>query len=373
VSPRTVYGPYSDSRLGGPELKKILYIQASADWGGTEVSSFQLASHLDPNEFETGVLFHCTAGPVCEDYRKAGIPFWTVSFPRVLQALKIIRQFKPDIIQIYGLRTNVLWRPLLRLLGYRRLIGVNQGLTNQGEKPSRGRLVLDRMTHGWLQNYVVNSQQIAATLTEEGFDPTKLLMIYNGIPLNGFLKKSGTQNHPPVIVCVGNLRQVKGHTYLLDTFKILRARKVSFEAWIVGDGPLKSQLVSKTRDLQLESHVKFLGRVEAVKSVLQKADIFSSLPLSEGVPISMMEAMSCGLPIVASRVGGVPELVRDGTEGFLVPSKAVDSAAERLAVLLSDPGRRLKMGHAGRFRVESQFNLNTTVIEYENLYRNPAV
>jgi glycosyltransferase involved in cell wall biosynthesis len=350
------------------QRKKILFIHASAEVGGTENSSFQIASRLDRKKYDLGVLFHSSPGPLMDNYRQAGIPYWGGPFPHLRLALRVVKEFNPDIVQIYGIKNNVLWRPLLFLRGYRQLIGVTQGLTTQGDKPGRTRILLDRLTHRLLQHYIVDSQRVADTLVKRGFETSKLKVIYNGIPLPVLSPTQKRQNDPPVIVCVGNLRPVKGHTYLLLALKILLDHGIRFQAWIVGDGPLKEELTTTAKTLQLSPFVSFMGRVNSVEAVLREADIFASLSLSEGIPIALMEAMSFGLPVVATDVGGVSELINDGSSGSLIPNKGIHEAASRLEMLLTHPTLRTRIGRNARQIIASRFSIENTVQEYEKLY-----
>jgi glycosyltransferase involved in cell wall biosynthesis len=348
--------------------RKILFIHASAILGGTELRSYQIASQLS-SSFDFAVLFHGHSGSMSERYTRIGIPFWTVPFPRLLPAVAKIKKFQPDIVHIFGLKTNILWRPLLYFLGYRNLIGHIAGLTNVGEGPSWLRIRVDLWTQRFLKIYLTNSQIVADRLVAYGFPREKLRTIHNGVEIPDALAPKQTRD-TPVIISVGNLRPVKGQRFFIETLKRLLDKKLPFKALLVGDGPDREALFRQTQTLGLNERLQFMGEMENkdLLSLLNNVDIFALFSLSEGISGAAMEAMAHGVPVVATNVGGMSELIQSGEEGYLFPVREIDQAAEHLASLLSQPSRRLSMGEKAYLKVKSQFNLQTTLREYEKLY-----
>jgi glycosyltransferase involved in cell wall biosynthesis len=137
---------------------------------------------------------------------------------------------------------------------------------------------------------------------------------------------------------------------------------------IVGEGELKSSLVKLCAELGLENRVLFLGHREDVNLLLDFMDIFILSSHSEGCAISLLEAMASGKPVIATRVGGNPELVLEGKTGFLVPPAEPEKLAERIIFLLRNEDLRVKMGDEGRKRVNEKFSLETMLKNYEELY-----
>ena len=352
--------------------RKVLYLHASTILGGTELRSFQIASRLK-DTFELAVLFHCPRGAICDYYRRENIPYMVTPFPRLGAALGVIRQFKPDIVHIFGLKTNVLWRPILSAMGYHHLIGHIAGLTNEGEKPSWLRVKIDLWTSRFLKVYLANSQRVADQLAQYGFQPGKLRVIHNGVIVPATLPVTSPHT-PPVILSVGNLRPVKGQRYLIDALKQLHDRGIAFKAWIVGVGPDQSMLQTLIREYRLEDSVQLLGELDnpALLTLMENADVFALLSLSEGISGAAMEAMAHGLPVVVSNVGGMSELVSQGVEGYLVPARTATEAADRLAELIAQPVLRSTLREKAYAKIKSQFNLDDTIRHYEKLYLNDA-
>jgi len=167
------------------------------------------------------------------------------------------------------------------------------------------------------------------------------------------------------ILCVAALREVKGHRFLLEACAALRARGVGLRCHLVGGGPLEAELRARVKALGLDALVRFHGpqpRAEVLAHmraahVLVLASVLDRQGRREGIPVTLMEAMSCALPVVASRISGIPELVEDGRSGLLVPPGDAQALAAALERLAGDPELRGRLGRGGRARVERDFDL----------------
>ncbi|WP_241557964.1 glycosyltransferase family 4 protein [Falsirhodobacter deserti] len=164
---------------------------------------------------------------------------------------------------------------------------------------------------------------------------------------------------PARVLFVGRLDSVKGGRLLLEAFGALRERHPDAALEIVGDGPDRAAMEARARELGLGSKVRFHGyrTQEEVARILSGADMLVLPSFAEGVPVVLMEAMASGLPVVSTRIAGIPELVEDGKTGFLVPAGDLETLTARIDTLLSDPQRAQAMGAAGRAVVEAEFNL----------------
>ncbi|MEM7203563.1 MAG: glycosyltransferase [Planctomycetota bacterium] len=166
------------------------------------------------------------------------------------------------------------------------------------------------------------------------------------------------------IACVASLRAVKGHRHLLNACARLRDRDVPFYCTLVGAGPLQDTLQRQIADLGLGDVVRLRGALPApeVAALLREADVAVLTSVMdrqgrrEGIPVSLMEAMATGLPVIASRISGIPELVADGVSGVLTPPGDAAAIAAALESLWRDPGRRQRLGAAGRAHVQRHFD-----------------
>lgn len=182
------------------------------------------------------------------------------------------------------------------------------------------------------------------------------------------------------IVCVASFEEVKGHRYLIEACRVLQARGVRFECHLVGDGPLRRDVERRVAAAGVEDRVCFHGGQPrpTVARLLAQSDaaVLASHPTRggkrEGIPVALMEAMASGLPVVATAISGIPELVQPGLTGFLVPSGDPGALADALQRLAGDPDLRARMGRAGRARVVQAFNLRTNRSALLRLFTSSA-
>jgi glycosyltransferase involved in cell wall biosynthesis len=138
---------------------------------------------------------------------------------------------------------------------------------------------------------------------------------------------------------------------------------------VIGDGPQRAQLESQTAALSLQGHVRMLGARSDVRQLLPAFDIYLNSSTSEGISLTILEAMAAGLPVVASHVGGTPEVVIENVTGVLIPARSPESLADAILDLSKDAERCSLMGAAGRRRVEAHFTMDRMVAEYTAAYR----
>ncbi len=167
---------------------------------------------------------------------------------------------------------------------------------------------------------------------------------------------------------VACLREEKRIDVLINAAPQILARFPDAHFLIAGDGTCRESLVALAGQLGITDRVTFLGHRDDVPAVLAQADMFVLPSRSEALPNSVIEAMASGLPVVASRVGGIPELVDDGKTGYLVPPGDPNALADALARLLEDPRRSAELGRAGRIKIEQNYSFDRMVEQMETLY-----
>jgi glycosyltransferase involved in cell wall biosynthesis len=179
-------------------------------------------------------------------------------------------------------------------------------------------------------------------------------------------------NKPFVILCVGTMYEVKGHTYLIEACRLLKERGVHFICNLIGDGPFQLDLSVQVEKSNLTEHVIFQGQRtrQEIAEFLKKSDVLAlpSIPTSsgrrEGIPVVLMEAMASGIPVVASNISGIPELVENEVSGLLLQPRDPEALASALLQLYQDPSLSRRLGDAGRHRVLNEFDLrkNTALL-----------
>jgi glycosyltransferase involved in cell wall biosynthesis len=203
-------------------------------------------------------------------------------------------------------------------------------------------------------------------------------VIPNGIPIANYRhsansreawrRENGFQEGDVLYVCTARLAKQKNHAMLVEAFAHGPASHHSAHLLLAGDGECRLALEGQVRQLKLQERVHFLGRREDVCEILAGADVFVLASHTEGNPLSLMEAMAAGLPIVVTAVGGVPEIVEDQKHGLLVKSHDSPGMAMAMVHLLQDPGARLAMGRAASQRAEEEFSSARMGRAYAKLY-----
>jgi len=191
----------------------------------------------------------------------------------------------------------------------------------------------------------------------------ELNIIHCGVDLSE-MKYSREDRHAKDILTVGRLDEIKGFKYLIKACSLLKAEKVNFTCQIVGDGPLKEELLALRNQLDLQNHVKFLGvlKQEEIKELLKNATMFvlpsvkTSTGNMDGIPVALMEAMATGLPAISTNVSGIPELIEDGVSGYLCEPKNFEDLAKKMTLLLSDTNLQNTFSKEARSKVEHQFS-----------------
>jgi sugar transferase (PEP-CTERM/EpsH1 system associated) len=245
----------------------------------------------------------------------------------------------------------------------------------EGRDPRRNRL--RRIFAPMVSRFVTVSFDLRQwLLTTVRLPAAKLVTIHNGVDVGRFAsgeRQAGRRalrlpGHAVVVGAVGRLDPVKDHAGLLHAFSVLRTDQPAAELVIVGDGPCRSDLEHQVHELGLTGHVHLLGMRQDVSLLLRGFDVFVLPSLAEGISNTVLEAMATGLPVVATRVGGNPELVEHGATGALVPPANPLVQAAALRCYVEDAGLRENHGAAGRRRVLQHFTLERMTQAYRDLY-----
>jgi glycosyltransferase involved in cell wall biosynthesis len=204
-------------------------------------------------------------------------------------------------------------------------------------------------------------------------------LIPNGIPTDEYApdanrrrrwrQRHGLEPEAIVLTHVGRFAPPKNHALLIEAFAQVRTHTPLY-LLLVGGGELEDAVRQQVVELGLQQRVRFLGVRADVPAILNASDLFVLSSRWEGNPLSVMEAMAAGLPVVSTAVGGVPDLVREGETGLLVPSGDAAALARALQALVDDPARREAMGAAARQHAIAHFDIRHTVRGYEQLYES---
>jgi glycosyltransferase involved in cell wall biosynthesis len=219
-------------------------------------------------------------------------------------------------------------------------------------------------------NIVCVSDALRTHVAEEiGIPAASTRTIANGVAVPPLVRARATSPGAQRLVTVGRLAAVKNFALLIRAFAPLSARWPQLRLTIVGDGPERAALEELATRLGLAGAVHFLGFRSDIDQLLAQSDVFVLTSLSEGIPMSILEAMKSGLPVVATRVGGVPATVAEGETGILVESDDEPALVRALANLIEHPRAAEAMGAAGHARVLQKFSVDAMVSAYEAIYQ----
>jgi len=348
--------------------------------GGTERLVIEICRQLAGR---TDFTVCCLDGPGewAAELEPLGIPVVSLSrqpgfHPRLaLELARIIKAQRVNVVHchhyspyVYGLLATVLHPGT-------RLVFTEHGRLSDAA-PSRKRKFVNPLLARWPARLCAVSSDLKQHMIAEGFPPRRLQVVYNGIevgerPRPGHRQAAremlGLAEDAFVVGTVGRLDPVKNLSMLLRAHAVLLSEQPGARLVIVGDGPERETLTAEACALNIAGAVLFTGYRADVRSVMPAFDAYVNSSTYEGVSLTILEAMAAALPVVATNVGGNPEVVIDHETGRLVPGHA-RALAGALLDLVRHPLRRHTMGEAGRWRVKRHFSLDRMVQQYADAY-----
>jgi L-malate glycosyltransferase len=351
----------------------IAVVMTSFEPGGTERQMIELIRRLDRSRWTVHVAcFHAhgawfgrvaeAAGSVTEfpvtSFRRADVVRHLRAFVRWC------RTHRPAIVHTTELYSNIFGLPAAALarvpirIANRRELNPNK---------TAAQIALQRAAYTVAHQVVANSRAAAERLQQERVPLRKIALVPNGLDTGRFTARVARGRLRRVII-VANLRAEKGHDVLIEAARDVLQRFPDARFEIVGAGPQRESLIERVRAREVQHAFTFLGHREDVPDRLAAADIFVLPSRSEAFPNAVVEAMAAGLPIVASAVGGIMELIADDGTGLLVPPDDPASLAARLRELMADPSRGERLGGAARREALSRYSFERMVAEFDRLY-----
>jgi glycosyltransferase involved in cell wall biosynthesis len=362
-------------------MKRILFLLTSLVYGGAETQVVYLATRFKSRGWEVSVVSLMPPKAYVEDLEAAGIPVFSLNIRRklpdprpVLRLARIIRKWQPDVVHSHMVHANLLARIVRPLAPFPVLVCTAHSIDEGG----RLREVLYRLTDPFCDLTTQVSQAGLERYVHVGAVPRhKICYIPNGVDTERFKpnledrlkvrKELGVEGF--VWLAVGRFDPPKDYPNMLQAFARVVHKHLNTMLLIAGDGPLRKTMENMTRELGVEKHVKFLGIRRDIPQLMNAADAYVMSSEWEGMPMVLLEASACGLPIVATNVGGNAEIVLDGQTGFLVPPKSPEALSQAMLRMMDLPEEvREKMGEQARKHIESNFSLDRIVDCWEALY-----
>jgi glycosyltransferase involved in cell wall biosynthesis len=361
---------------------RVLHLLSRFNYGGTER---QLVERLrrHPPGFE-GVLGCFEAWGVFLDpiralgYEPHVLPLRGLARPeaavQVWRAAALIRRERIGLVHANDFATSVVGVAASRLAGVPVIVNrVDLGHLRPGFGKWHRRLEMLAARQATL--VCANAEAVRRVcIEEEGCRPDQVVVVRNGLDIQHFDELSASAGAPLptrdgdfVVAVIGNLWPVKAHRVLLEAAALLRDTPIRFVC--AGEGSERAQLERRIRELDLSNTVFLLGHRQDVPALLSRSHALCLCSTAEGLSNAVTEAMAARLPVVATNVGGTPELVEDGTTGFLVPPGDPRELARRLRQVYASPERARQMGERGRAFVEKHLSLENLTDAHEALYR----
>jgi glycosyltransferase involved in cell wall biosynthesis len=284
-------------------------------------------------------------------------------FPKVVHAARLMERDGVDHVHCHFAT-----HPALAGFLIHRLVGIPYSFTAHGSDLHVDRTMLCRKVSEAAFTVTISSDNRAVFERECGRPLPTLEVIHCGVDTTVFhpVPRAAGPDRPLAILAIGTLHEVKGQTHLIEACRLLGAAGVPFTCRFVGEGPDRSALERQVAEAGLSGRVEFLGRRtrSEIAGLIGSSDVLvaASVPTRsgkrEGIPVVLMEAMSAGLPVVASALSGIPELVIDGSSGLTVPPGDAPAIATALRRLYDDPELRTRLGIAARERVVAEFDVD---------------
>ena len=361
--------------LGIDQGLSIAYIIGQLTLGGTESQLLELVRHLNHNKFKILVVCLSRQAPLASSFVEAGCEVRILNREERGRLLifwdlyHLLRMFRPDIVHSYDYASRAAI-PISKIFSrYKNIVSIRK-------QPGWQYSWWDQVLNSFADCILTNSHKAVESLRLGLQQNVPCQVIYNGIDLQKFDEEAnrGFDFELPVdpgsrVICVvARLHPVKGLDILLNAFTKISRAMDNVQLWIVGDGPEMEKLKQQTDRLGIGSKVVFWGQKKNIPSILKQAEIGVLSSHVEGLPNAIIEYMAAKLPVVATNVGGIPELITHNTNGLLVEPNNPDELAMAILTLLNDPRLAEKFGENGRLFVEQNLDLKCMVSKVETIY-----
>ena len=362
------------------KLRVVTLVDRPTVTGGAERLAVQVAARLDRDRFESILCAsRRTDEPLLDrELAEAGVEVLALGRRSKLDLWAwhpLVRRLdEVDVVHAHMFGSNV-WGTVLGRLKRVPVVVAHEHTWSFEGKPLR-RLIDRELVGRFADAFIAVAEEDRRKMIEvEGVDPDTIRLIPNGIPDpepgdGGAVRRElGIAKDAPVIGVVCELREQKALEVLFAAAVQLRQEMPELRVLVAGDGPERERLEQEARRLDLDGTVQLLGIRRDVPALIDALDVAVLSSDYEGSPLSVMEYMAAGKPVVSTRVGGVPELVEDGVHGLLVERRDPDALATAIGRLLRDPAEARRLGEQGRERQQRELSLDAMVRKIEDLYQ----
>lgn len=367
---------------------RILQLLSDNQPGGGMIQMHQFSRWLDRDAFD--IEFAMPAGgPMPESLAAMGETVHAVelgsrfSLGQARQLAQLCRERRIDILHSHNVRANIHARVAGRLAGVPARMSTIHNSVYHYDVPALNQhlySLAERLTLRWCHRVIAVSEGIADELRRAyGMPADKITVVPNGVDPDRLEPKSGraqvrqalgVAQDAPVLLQVGRLTPQKGYDVLFDAIARIAPAHPGLVVLAVGEGPLRQQLEQQVQALKIDHMVRLLGHREDVADLLHAVDLVTLASRSEGMPYTLLEAMGSGRAVVATRIGGIEEVIQQEDTARLVPSEDAEALAEAVNVLLADSGTAATMGTAAREYIMQHHTAAGMLAQVESIYRD---
>jgi L-malate glycosyltransferase len=368
---------------------RVCHVASGDLWAGAEVQIAGLLEGLrDFSDLEVSAVV-LNKGRLSDELIARNIPVVIYEETR-LNALQIVRALcarfrsqRPDVVHTHRYKENVLAGIAAKLssvpLGVHTVHGLQESLRGWQRTKMKAYSRMNTMVAKWTDQCIIGVSDEIAFLMSRQLPRNPVVRVHNGIDISKVRptmsskakrEELGIPENALVIGAVGRLVPIKGIAYLLSAVRALcqDLAEVPVRLLLVGDGPLRRELEVLAKELDIEQKCLFLGMRDDVSDLINVFDMYALPSLHEGIPMALLEAMAMGRPVVASRVGGIPEVLTDMEQGMLVPAQDISALCNALKELALSRQLRERLGRAGREHVAQSYESKATASEVRDLY-----
>jgi glycosyltransferase involved in cell wall biosynthesis len=367
--------------------KTIIHLISTGFFGGPEKQIVGHLKRLGRSHYQGILVSFLEGGAANETLEQAkivglkhyGIPMSSRFDVRALwKLIQLLRQEKVDLLCTHGYKSAVMGWWAGKKVGIP-VIAFSRGYTSENLKVAFYEW-LERQALRRVSGVIFVSEGQKKRLEVFGIRGKRSWVVRNAISVNSFrnfenvnLRKEifnhfHIPNGASLVVSAGRLSPEKGHRFLVGAIGMLRGNSNSMHFVFCGDGPCQKDLEKQSKELGISEICHFVGFRRNLKEIFQAMDLMVLPSLTEGLPNVVLEAFACAKPVVATRVGGVPEIVEDGVNGILVPPEKPGLLAEAIKFCLDAPEKRRMMGEAGYKKVKSEFTFESQTKKLEAIY-----
>lgn len=361
---------------------RIFFLSTSMGMGGADQQILILAQTMRARGHDVRIVALAPLGPMGLEAQREGIPTESLEMgrnlgvvPRVIRLAATIRAWRPDVLHSHMVHANLLARLLRLVAPVPALVSTIHSINDGG----RLRMTAYRLTNRLVDRFTIISRLAADRYIGIGAVPAdRLEVVPNAVDTTRFRRLPSARpalrselglGDEFVWVAVGRFEEAKDYPTMIAAFGRLAARRPGSRLLLVGKGSLQDEVERQMQQGGLEHRIRFLGVRRDVPEILSAADGYILSSAWEGMPVVLLEAAAVGLPVVATRVGGVSEVVEHGVTGLLVPPGDPEALAEAMdSVETLSPEERARMGAAGRALVESQYGTSRIMDRWERIY-----